>query len=267
MEYNLKEIDTYAKMWIREAGETIRASFSKTLNVTAKSNPNDLVTDIDKETEQYFIEKINSTYPDHRILGEEGYGDKVNDLEGVIWIIDPIDGTMNFIHQQRNFAISIGIYINGTGMIGLIYDVVHDELYHCLKGEGVYLNGKSIPALEEAAVSEAVIALNATWVAPNRRINHELLIPLVKDVRGTRSYGSATMEMVYVATGRIDAYLTPRLAPWDFAAGIIMIQELGGIATNLRGEELDLIKENSVFVSKPGLHGTILKKYLLDGKW
>jgi myo-inositol-1(or 4)-monophosphatase len=267
MEYNLKEIDTYAKNWIREAGENIRSSFPKTLNVTAKSNPNDLVTDIDKGTEQYFIGKIKGTFPNHRIMGEEGYGDEITDLSGVIWIIDPIDGTMNFIHQQRNFAISIGIYVDGEGMIGLIYDVVHDELYHCIKGAGVFLNKKAIPKLEASKVNESIIALNATWVAPNKRINHELLIPLVKDVRGTRSYGSAAMEMVYVATGRIDAYMTPRLAPWDIAAGIIMITELGGKATNLRGEELDMLKENSLFVSKPGLHGDILKNYLKDGKW
>ncbi|MEW8972460.1 inositol monophosphatase family protein [Mesobacillus jeotgali] len=267
MEYNLKEIDTYAKSWIKEAGENIRASFPKTLNVTSKSNPNDLVTDIDKGTEQYFIEKIKGTYPDHRIMGEEGYGDEVKSLSGVVWIIDPIDGTMNFVHQQRNFAISIGIYIDGEGMIGLIYDVVHDELYHCIKGNGVYLNEKSIPKLTEARVSEAIIALNATWVAPNKRIDHELLIPLVKDVRGTRSYGSAAMEMVYVATGRIDAYLTPRLAPWDIAAGIIMIKELGGEATDLRGSELDMLQQCSLFVSKPGLHKEILKNYLKDGKW
>jgi myo-inositol-1(or 4)-monophosphatase len=267
MEDHLLEIDTYAKQWIREAGKNIRATFPKTLNVTTKSNPNDLVTDIDKETEQYFIEKIRNTFPDHQIMGEEGYGDEVKSLSGVVWILDPIDGTMNFVHQQRNFAISIGIYKDGEGIIGLIYDVVHDELYHCIKGNGVFLNEQSLPKLEESKVKEAIIALNATWVTPNRRINHELLIPLVKDVRGTRSYGSAAMEMVYVTSGRIDAYITPRLAPWDIAAGIIMIKELGGVATNLRGEELDMLKENSLFVSKPGLHGDILKNYLRDGKW
>lgn len=268
MEWNLKEIDTYAKKWIREAGDHIRASFSKTLNVTSKSNPNDLVTDLDKATEQFFIKKIKETYPDHKIIGEEGYGDNVTDLTGTtVWIIDPIDGTMNFVHQQRNFAISIGIYFDGEGLIGLIYDVVHDELYHCIKGNGVYLNEKSIPKLTEAKISEAIIALNATWVAPNKRIDHQLLLPLVKDVRGTRSYGSAAMEMVYVATGRIDAYITPRLAPWDIAAGIIMIKELGGKATNLRGEEVDILKQNSLFAAKPRLHGEILRNYLKDGKW
>lgn len=267
MNINLQEIDTYAKKWIKEAGERIRASFPKTLNITTKSNPNDLVTNIDQETEQFFIGKVKETFPEHQILGEEGFGDDIDRLSGVVWIIDPIDGTMNFIHQQRNFAISIGIYVNGKGKIGLIYDVVHEELYHVIKGEGVFLNGERIPELEERKVAESIIALNATWVTENRRLPPELLAPLVKAARGTRSYGSAALEMVYVATGRIDAYITPRLAPWDFAAGVIMIEELGGIATNLRGERLELLKENSVFVAKPGLHAEIMQNYLENGKW
>ncbi|WP_174733779.1 inositol monophosphatase family protein [Mesobacillus harenae] len=267
MANNWEEIDTYAKVWIKEAGERIRASFPKTLNVHAKSNPNDLVTEIDQQTEQFFIEKIRGNYPDHRILGEEGFGDNIDQDSGVIWIIDPIDGTMNFVHQQRNFAISIGIYENGKGKIGLIYDVVHDELYHVRTGNGVYLNDRKLPALNKAAVPEAILALNATWVVENKRINHELLIPLVQKVRGTRSYGSAALEMVYVATGRIDAYISLRLAPWDYAAGILMVEELGGQATTLRGDKLDIINGSSVFVSKPGLHQEIMRNYLKDGKW
>jgi myo-inositol-1(or 4)-monophosphatase len=264
---NMHEVDTYAKKWIKEAGERIRTSFPSTLNIKTKSNPNDLVTNIDQETEQYFIEKIKATYPDHKILGEEGYGDKLNHLSGVVWIIDPIDGTMNFIHQQRNFAISIGIYEDGVGKIGLIYDVALDELYHVFKGTGVFLNGEELQPLNSRTVSESIIALNATWVTENRRLPPELLSPLVREARGTRSYGSAALEMVYVASGRIDAYMSPRLAPWDLAAGIIMIEELGGVATDLRGETLDLLNQSSVFVARPGLHSEILHRYLKDGKW
>jgi myo-inositol-1(or 4)-monophosphatase len=264
---NIHEINTYANQWIKEAGARIRSSFPKTLDIKTKSNRNDLVTNIDQETEQYFIGKIKETYPNHQILGEEGYGDKIEKLSGVVWIIDPIDGTMNFIHQQRNFAISVAVYENGVGKIGLIYDVVHDELYHVIKGKGVYLNGLKMPRLETRELSESIIALNATWITENHRLPPDLLAPLVKEARGTRSYGSAAMEMVYVASGRLDAYITPRLAPWDFAAGIIMVEELGGLVTNLRGEPLDLIKENSVLVARPGLHSEIMKKYLKEGKW
>jgi len=264
---NWESIDAHAKQWVKEAGNKIRLSFDQTLNIETKSNANDLVTNIDKEIEQFFIGKIRSVYPNHKIIGEEGFGDELNTSDGIVWLIDPIDGTMNFIHQQRNFAISIGVYENGIGKIGLIYDVVHDELYHAIRGKGAYLNERPLPKLGETTVKESIIALNATWVMENQRIDHHLMIPLARDARGTRSYGTAALEMVFVATGRVDAYLSMRLAPWDFGAGAVIIEELGGIVTNLRGEKLDYLSKDSLLAAKPGLHQSILKNYLKDGKW
>ncbi|MFD0049167.1 inositol monophosphatase family protein [Actinomycetes bacterium NPDC127524] len=259
---NLKEIDTYAKTWIKEAGERIKSSFEHKLNISTKSNPNDLVTNMDKETEQFFLEKITETFPGHQILGEEGMCSDVSDLTGIVWVIDPIDGTMNFVHQQRNFAISIGILENGMGKIGLVYDVVHDELYHTIRGEGAFMNDVKLPPLKAVPVNEAILSLNATWVTENKKIDPSILAPLVRDVRGTRSYGSAALEMAFVAAGRLDAYMSMRLAPWDFAGGAILIEEVGGEVTTMTGEKLDYLKGNSLFVSKPGLHQLISEKYL-----
>ncbi|UII57259.1 inositol monophosphatase family protein [Cytobacillus spongiae] len=264
---NWNEVDTYAKEWIKEAGESIKKSFVQKITVESKSNPNDLVTDIDKATEKFFIHKINERFPTHQILGEEGFGNELEELSGTVWIIDPIDGTMNFVHQQRNFAISIGIYEDGVGMIGLIYDVVHDELYHAMKDKGAYLNDQPLPKLTNVKVEEAIIGLNTTWVVPNRRIDHSILTPLVRDVRGTRSYGSAALEIAFVATGRLDAYITLRLSPWDFAGGIVIIEELGGVYTTLNGKPFNLLGQNSVLISRPGLHERILKDYLNNGIW
>lgn len=264
---NLERIDAFAKQWVREAGARIRSSFNETLNIQTKSDPNDLVTNMDKEIEQYFIGKIKETYPNHKILGEEGFGDTFENLEGIVWLIDPIDGTMNFIHQQRNFAISIGIYENGIGQIGLVYDVAHNELYHAIKGHGAYLNDKPIPSLKEAKVSEAILALNATWLMENKRIDPHLLIPLAKDARGTRSYGTAALELMFVATGRVDAYISPRLSPWDIAGGAVIVEEAGGIVTNLRGNELDFLSQDTLLAAKPKLHQSILADYLKAGKW
>src|SRR5213080_2007901 len=132
------QIYSQAQHWVKEAGEKIRLSFDKTLDIQTKSNPNYLVTNIDKEIQQFFIKKIRGVYPNHKIMGEEGFGDQSIKHEGIVWLIDPIDGTMNFIHQQRNFAISLGIYENGLGKIGLVYDVVHDELYNAFRGKGAY---------------------------------------------------------------------------------------------------------------------------------
>lgn len=260
-------VDLQAKQWVMEAGDKIRDSFTETLNIQTKSNPNDLVTNIDKEIEQFFINKIRKTFPNHRILGEEGFGDELSNLDGVVWIIDPIDGTMNFIHQQRNFAISLGVFENGIGKIGIIYDVAHNELYHAITGKGAFMNNTELPPLSKVTVKESIIALNATWVMENHRIDHNLLIPLVKDARGTRSYGTAALEMVFVATGRVDAYISMRLSPWDVAAGSVIIEELGGVVSNLRGNKLDFLSNDSLLVAKPGLHQTIVNDYLKEGKW
>jgi myo-inositol-1(or 4)-monophosphatase len=262
MDEKWKKIDQYAQKWIKEAGTRIKATFEKELTIQTKTDRKDLVTNVDRETEQFFIERIKETFPDHHVLGEEGFGDELSALDGVVWIIDPIDGTMNFIHQQRNFAISIGIFEDGVGMLGYVYDVVHDELYYAQKGEGAFLNDKPLPRLQPVPISEAIISLNATWVTENKRIDPNVLAPLIKEVRGTRSYGSAALEMAYIAAGRLDAYITMRLSPWDFAGGLVIVEEVGGIVTNLYGESLDLLGQNSVFVSKPGLHEEILNKYI-----
>lgn len=251
-----------AEKWIFEAGELLKQSFTEKRTITYKSNFSDLVTDMDKKVEKFFIGKINETFPEHKILGEEGFGDEVTNADGVVWIVDPIDGTTNFVNQQFNFAISVGIYENGEGKIGFIYDVVRGELFHCMKGKGAYLNEKKLPALENTSLNEAVIGINATWVRPNTRIDHHRIIPIVKNARGTRSYGSAALELAYVACGRLDAYITMRLSPWDFAAGIILIDEVGGIVTTASGDEINVLDKNSIFAAKPGLHESILKEIL-----
>lgn len=261
------KIDKLAQKWIFEAGEKIIQSFDRKILIETKSNRNDLVTQVDKEIEQFFIHQISKEFPDHQVLGEEGTGSGVNELKGIVWIIDPIDGTMNFVHQQRNFAISIGIYENGVGKLGYIYDVVHKELYHAIKGNGAFMNGKPLEKLSPVPVEKAIVALNATWIIENNRIDPNILRPLVKDVRGTRSYGSATLEIASVAAGRIDAYISLRLAPWDIAAGLILIDEVGGIASTLRGEPLKILERNSILVSKPGLHEKVMQDYLKNGKW
>ncbi|WP_459499725.1 inositol monophosphatase family protein [Bacillus sp. C1] len=254
-----KEIDTHAKQWIREAGERLIASLQKTLIVETKSNAADLVTNMDRETEQFLIGRIKETFPEHSILGEEGYGDEVASLDGIVWLIDPIDGTMNFVHQKRNFAISIGIYENGIGKIGLVYDPVHDELYHAVKGEGAFCNDVSIPMLEKSTVEHGIIALNATWLTDNPLLNMGKMIQLVKLARGTRSYGCAALEMVYVATGRLDAYVTPRLSPWDFGGGMIIVEEVGGKVTTFAGTALSIVEKSSVLVAKTGVYEEILQ--------
>lgn len=258
----LQQLDRYAKALIKEAGRKIRHSLTHELVIESKVDANDLVTNIDKEIEQFFIQHIRKDYEGHSILGEEGFGDALQSLEGYVWMLDPIDGTMNFIHQQRNFAISLGIYKDGIGLFGYIYDVMHDELYSAQKGHGAYLNDEPIPMLEATTISKAIIGMNASWVVPNRHVDNEGLIRLVKDVRGIRSYGSAALELAYVSTGRIDAYMSMRLSPWDVAGGVVIAEEVGAIATNLKGQPLKFLGQDTFIVARQSLHDSLIENYI-----
>ncbi|WP_017753574.1 inositol monophosphatase family protein [Calidifontibacillus oryziterrae] len=260
----LEQIVTNAKQWILDAGAQIRQSFTtNTLEINFKENPSDLVTDMDKQIEKFFIKKINETFPKHRILGEEGFGDDVKSLEGTVWIIDPIDGTMNFVHMKRHFAISVGIYHNGSGVVGLIYDVVNDELFSGIKGKGAFLNEQPLKKLQAIEIKEAVIGMNAGWLLEKERIHPSILPPLIQSVRGTRSFGSAAIELAYVASGKIDGYISLRLSPWDFAAGKVIIEEVGGHVTTICGEQLVLLnKQTPLFAARPGLHSEIVNNYI-----
>lgn len=259
---NWGTIDKYAKSLIKEAGHKIRMSFFSSIDIDSKADANDLVTNIDRQIEQFFIQRIQRDFPGHRILGEEGFGDEITSLEGIIWMLDPIDGTMNFVHQKRNFAISLGIYADGIGKLGYIYDVMNDDFYHAALGEGAYFNDEKLPILENTPLENAIIGVNASWVAPNRRIENEPIAEMVHKCRGTRSYGSAAIELAYVASGRIDAYMSLRLSPWDIAGGMVIAQEVGAIATNMHGDKPHLLGQDTFLVAKPGLHETILSKYI-----
>lgn len=258
----LHAMDLYIKSLIKEAGHRIRNSFISDITIETKSDANDLVTNIDKEIEQFFIERIRRDFPGHRIFGEEGFGDDIQHLEGVVWMLDPIDGTMNFVHQKRNFAISLGVYENGTGQLGYIYDVVNDDLYYAVRGEGAYYNDEKLKPLIDTSIAESIVAINASWLAPNRYLDHEAAIRLVQTVRGTRSYGSAALELAFLASGRIDAYVSMRLSPWDIAGGAVIAGEVGAVMTNFKGEAANLLKQDTFIAANPSIHNIMLSDYI-----
>lgn len=258
---------TQAKEWVLEAGERIRNKMNEPLIVDTKSNPNDLVTTVDKDTESFFAGKIKNKFPDHFILSEEGFGDNLTTLDGTVWIIDPIDGTMNFVHQRRNFAISVGIYQDGIGEIGIIYDVMADTLYSARKGGGAYKGDvKLLPLKQGVKLEEAILGLNHFWLCENRLVNEATMQGLVKKVRGTRIYGSAALEFAYVAEGILDGYLTMRLSPWDVAAGMVIVNEVGGVTSNIHGGNVNMLDENSIFTCNPIIQKNIINNYLIKGK-
>jgi len=268
MERNTRQsLFNQAKQWVLEAGEIIREKIDDPLVIDTKSNANDLVTTMDKETEQFFASKIKKNYPDHLLFGEEGYGDKIESLDGTIWIVDPIDGTMNFVHQKRGFAISVGIYHDGVGEIGLIYDVMADVLYHAQKNGGAYKNKQQLEQLSSSLnLQESILGLNHFWLCENSLVDEREMQRLVKTVRGTRSTGSAALEMAYVAEGNFDGYLAMRLSPWDIAAGMIIINEVGGVTTDRHGHPINLLERTSLVTCNKEIQHHILNDFLAKGK-
>ncbi|MFB4167637.1 inositol monophosphatase family protein [Virgibacillus sp. JSM 102003] len=256
-----------AKEWVLKAGDTIRDKIHDKLEINTKSNPNDLVTTMDQNTENFFVTNIKKTYPDHFIISEEGYGDQLKTLDGTVWIIDPIDGTMNFVHQKRNFAISVGVYHNGVGEIGLIYDVMADVLYSAKHNDGAFKNDEALPKLaNKKSILESIVGLNHFWLCENRLVDEQVMQNFVRTIRGTRTYGSAALEFAYVAEGIMDGYLTMSLSPWDIAAGLVIVNEVGGVTSTIYGEQVNMLEKNSILTCNPAIKSAIVDDYMLKGR-
>lgn len=255
------------RSWILEAGDLIRKKMYNPLTIDTKSNPNDLVTELDKEVEFFFASKIKTHYPQHFLLSEEGYGDNLSSEVGTIWVLDPIDGTMNFVHQKQNFAISLGIYNEGIGQIGFIYDVMNNNLYSAMRNGGAFKNDYKLKRLNENLnLNHSIICMSHRWLSENSFSDRKVMQQLTNDIRGTRTYGSAALEFAYVAEGAADAYITMSLEPWDIAAGRIIVREVGGLTTNIYGEEVGMLERSSIISSNPSIHKTVINNYLLKAK-
>ena len=161
---------------------------------------------------------------------------------------------MNFVQQKRNFAISIGIFHQGIGEIGFVYDVMSDILYSAKRNEGAYKNDEMLPPLKpQLKLEEAMLGFNHNWLCENSVIDEQVMQDLVKKIRGSRAYGSAALKLAYVAEGIIDGYLTMNLAPWDIAGGIILVQEVGGVTTNLAGGSVNMLTNDSTLTCHPAI--------------
>ncbi|WP_280769128.1 inositol monophosphatase family protein [Salipaludibacillus daqingensis] len=253
-ELNFEQIKGQAEEWTREAGQYIKKMMESSFSISTKAHQHDLVTDVDKNVEKFFLDKVAETYPTHRLMGEEGSFELINDLEGIVWILDPIDGTVNFVHQESNFAISIGIYLEGEPIIGIVFDVMGDELFSSIKGQGAMVNGQRLPKLARNSLNEAILSFNAGWMLKDRRLEK-----LVESSRGVRSYGVAALEMAYVACGRLDAYISFNLAPWDIAGGFALLQEVGGTATNYNGDPLNFLEKDTLIAANPGVYDEVIE--------
>ena len=236
----------------RQAGSVIMRSFHRldTLAVAEKQT-NDFVSDVDRNAEQAIIDTIHKAYPGHAILAEETGAHGKGDYQ---WIVDPLDGTTNYLHGFPQFAISIAMTYRGRLENAVIYDPLRDEMFTAARGAGALLNDRRLRVTEQKGLKGALLGTGIPF-RDQRYIDAYLgmLKALTRETAGIRRPGSAALDFAYVAAGRLDGFWELGLSIWDFAAGALIVQEAGGMVSDIRGGGQHL-ESGNVIVGGPRLH-------------
>lgn len=220
----------------RRAGNIINRATRNldVLSVRAKS-ANDFVSEVDHEAERAIVEMLHTAYPDHAILAEESGASGRSDY---VWIIDPLDGTTNFLHGFPQFAVSIALTHRGVLNQAVVYDPTRNDLFTASRGRGAFLNETRIRVSRRARLSEALLGTGFPF---RQFTNIDPYLAILRDAlqktQGVRRAGAASLDLAYVAAGRLDAFWEFGLSPWDIAAGALLIIEAGGLVGDLEGNE------------------------------
>ncbi len=238
-----------------KAGEWIQSKLGDYNSLHTKSAMNDLVTEVDKGAETMIRNLIQTHFPKHGILGEESVEpgpdasrQALAKLSGAeyLWIVDPLDGTTNFVHGFPFFAVSIALAYKGEVIVGVVYNPVHNELFVAEKGKGAYVRGRRLRVSAEAKLSDSLVATGFPPDKDHAAVNMRGLQALSGKVRNIRVNGSAALHMAYVAAGRLSGFWEVGLNPWDIAAGSLLISESGGMVTDPLGQPYNLNVRNVV---------------------
>ena len=206
----------------------------------------DLVTDADRVAEESIVSTIRDAFPSHRFLAEER-GLDARSASVYQWIIDPLDGTTNFAHGFPFYAVSIGLEHAGQCVLGVVFDPIHDELFTAELGQGTFLNGRKIQVSNINQLNASLLVTGFAYDIrdnPNNNLDHFARVSL--RVQGMRRTGSAALDLCYVASGRLDAFWEVRLQPWDMAAGIVILQEAGGLVSSFRKDTFSIYGQELV---------------------
>lgn len=236
----------------RNAGDLIARSAESagTLKINQKSK-NDFATEVDRMAEQEIIRVIKNAYPEHAILAEESGTHKGNDN---IWIIDPLDGTTNFIHGFPVYAVSIALQVKGKIVLGVVYDPLRDELFTAERGGGAMLNNRRIRVTQQSGLKGALIGTGFPFKNPQHLDAYLAMFrTLHSDSAGVRRAGAAALDLAYVAAGRLDGFWEIGLHPWDMAAGVLLIKEAGGVITDFTFGE-NYLETGNVITGNPKMH-------------
>ena len=243
------------------AGAVLQSYWGNLDAITEKGRPGDLVTEADKASEAVVLNILRRHLPHHSILAEESgqMGEKESEY---LWVIDPLDGTTNYAHQYPFFAVSIGLMIAGVPQVGVIFDPFHDELFRAAIGLGATLNRRPIHVSQTAELGKSLLV---TGFAYDRREtddnNYAEFCHLTHLTQGVRRSGSAALDLAHVACGRLDGYWERGIAPWDIAAGVVLLSEAGGKVTAYDGSPLS-IESGRILATNGLIHASLSEELL-----
>ncbi len=245
-------INTAVKAARRAAAIINRASFDLDQVRVSRKGHNDFVSEVDQAAEQAIIDVLKQAYPDHAVLAEEsGASANLHDENDNVWIIDPLDGTTNFIHGFPQYAVSIALRQRGQITQAVVYDPTRNELFTATKGEGAFLNNKRIRVAKRDKLADALIGTGFPYSDLSGLDEYlKMFKAMTEKSSGLRRPGSAALDLAYVAAGRLDGFFEKNLKPWDMAAGALLISEAGGIVAGFSGEA-DYLDSGHVIAASP----------------
>ena len=260
MSSNLHPMLNVAIKAARAAGAIInRAALDVEAVRISQKQINDFVTEVDHASEKAIIETLLTAYPGHGILAEESgseYGAKDSEF---VWIIDPLDGTTNFLHGLPHWAISVALEFRGEIVAGVVYDPIKDEMFRAEKGGGAFMRNKRLRVSGRKDLNLSVIASGDPAIQnPNKARYLRQTELLMKSVAGIRRYGAASLDLTYVASGRYEGYWEEGLKPWDVAAGMLIVKEAGGIVGTVSGKG-DPVHDGDIIAANPLLMDNLRK--------
>jgi len=226
------ELLALAELLATEVAARLRASLAGSgPAISTKSTDTDLVTNLDLWAEDHIVARLRAARPDDAIFGEEGAN--IAGTSSVTWCIDPIDGTVNFVHAIPGFCVSIAALVDGRAVAGVVASPLHDEVFTATLGGGAWCNGMRISCSEPPSLSRAIVATGFGY-DPERRVRQaEVVARTIGHIADIRRFGAAALDLCWVAAGRVDAYWEVGLNPWDHAAGALVAREAGAVVTGL----------------------------------
>lgn len=239
----------------RNAGAIIQRSSENVSQLTiSKKSKNDFVSEVDRLAEQEIIQMIKYHYPDHSILAEESGEHKGNEYT---WVIDPLDGTTNFLHGYPQYSVSIALKNKGKTEVGVVYDPLRDELFTAEKGGGAMLNNRKIRVSKQTDLSTALLGTGFPFKFPQHLDAYmHMFKALTPTTAGIRRAGSAALDLAYLSMGRLDGFWEIGLKEWDMAAGILLVQEAGGVVTDFSFND-EFVKSGNIITGNPKMHQAI----------